>query len=172
MRVNDNGPMLRDIHLPSAAWWPPASGWWLLLLVVIALAVGVALWWRRRARRRPLQSILREIAAIEVAHASDRDDARAAEEASRVLRRVARCIDPGVAAQSGATWQAFVHRYARDIATRQALDSLMDVRFRAFPALEVPALTTALRAWCRTALGASRTHRVQKPVVIRNVATP
>jgi len=170
--MSDSGPVLRDIHLPSAGWWPLAPGWWLLLLVVIALAVGVAWWWRQRARWRPLQSILREIDAIEAAHASDRDDARVAEEASRVLRRVARRIDPAAAAQSGAIWRAFVHRYAPDAATRQALDSLMDIRFRAFPTLEVPALTTALRAWCRTALRAARARRFQKPAVMRNAATP
>jgi hypothetical protein len=170
--MSDSGPVLRDIHLPSAGWWPLAPGWWLLLLAVVALAVGVAWWWRQRTRWRPLQSILREIDAIEAAHAIDRDDARAAEEASRVLRRVARRIDPTVAAQSGATWRAFVHSCAPDAATRQALDTLMDIRFRAFPTLEVPALTKALRAWCRTALRTSRAHRFRKPAAVRSAATP
>lgn len=170
--MNDSGPALRDIHLPPARWWPPAPGWWLLLLVVIALGVGVAWWWRRRARRRPLRSILREIDAIEAAYASNGDDARVAEAASRLLRRLARRIDPASATQSGATWHEFVHRYARDAATRQALDSLMDVRFRAHPALDVPAVTAALRAWCRAALRTPRQRRFQKPAAVRSALTP
>ncbi len=170
--MNDSGPVLRDIHLPPAGWWPPAPGWWLLALVVIALAVGVAWWWRRHARQRPLRSVLREIDAIEAAHADHRDDTRVAEDASRLLRRMARRIDPAVATQTGAAWRAFVHRYARDAATRHALESLMDVRFRARPALDVPAVATALRAWCRVALRAPRARRFQKPAAGRGAATP
>lgn len=170
--MNDSGPVLRDIHLPPAGWWPPAPGWWLLLLAVIAFAVGVAWWWRRRARRRPLQSILREIDAIEAAHADRHDDACAAEDASRLLRRMARRIDPAAATQDGAAWRAFVHRYARDAATRQALDALMDVRFRALPVLDVPAVAAALRVWCRTAWRAPRGRRFQEPVVIPKAAMP
>ena len=166
------GPDLRDIHLPPAGWWPPAPGWWLLLLVVIALAAVGAGWWRQRARRRPLRSILREIGVIEAAYARDHDDGRVAEEASRLLRRIARCIDPAVVTQSGATWRAFVHRYARDDATRQALDSLMDVRFRAAPALDVPAVTAALRVWCRTAWRSPRVRRFQKAALMRNAVVP
>lgn len=170
--MNDSGPVLRDIHLPPAGWWPLAPGWWLLALVVIVLAIGVAWWWRRHARQRPLRSVLREIDAIEAAHADHRDDTRAAEQASRLLRRMARRIDPAVASQTGAAWRAFVRRYARDAATRQALESLMDVRFRARPALDVPAVATALRAWCCIALRAPRARRFQKPAAARGAATP
>jgi hypothetical protein len=170
--VNDSGPVLRDIHLPSAGWWPPAPGWWLLALVVIVLALGAARWWRRRASRRPLRSILREIDAIEAAYAGHRDGARVAEEAACLLRRVARRLDPAVASQTGATWRVFVQRHAHDAATRHALDSLMDVRFRAHPALDIPAVASALRAWCRAALRAPHARRFRKPAVVRSAATP
>jgi hypothetical protein len=170
--MNDSGPVLRDIHLPPAGWWPPAPGWWLLLLVVIAFALGVAWWWRRRARLRPLQSILREIDAIEAAYADPRDDTRVVEEASHLLRRVARRIDPAVATQTGDRWCAFVHRHVRDATARQALDSLMDVRFRAHPALDVPAVTAALRAWCCAALCTPRARRFRQPAAARSAATP
>lgn len=170
--MNDSGPVLRDIHLPSAGWWPPAPGWWLLALVVIVLALGAARWWRRRASRRPLRSILREIDAIEAAYAGHRDGARVAEEASRLLRRVARRLDPAVASQTGATWRVFVQRHAHDAATRHALDSLMDVRFRAHPALDIPAVASALRAWCRAALRAPHARRFRKPAVVRSAKTP
>jgi hypothetical protein len=170
--VNDSGPVLRDIHLPSAGWWPPAPGWWLLALVVIVLALGAARWWRRRASRRPLRSILREIDAIEAAYAGHRDGARVAEEASCLLRRVARRLDPAVASQTGATWRVFVQRHAHDAATRHALDSLMDVRFRAHPALDIPAVASALRAWCRAALRAPHARRFRKPAVVRSAKTP
>jgi len=170
--VDDGGPVLRDIHLPSAGWWPPAPGWWLLALVIIVLSVAVAWWWRHRARRRLLRSVLREIDAIQAAYADHRDDTRVVEDASRLLRRVARRIDPGVATQTGDRWCAFVHRHARDAAARQALDSLMDVRFRAHPALDVPAVTAALRAWCRAALCTPRARRFRKPAAVRSAATP
>lgn len=170
--MNDGGPVLRDIHLPPAGWWPPAPGWWLAGLVVLVMAAGVAWWWRRRARWRPLPSILREIDAIEAAYARHRDDTRVTEEASRLLRRMAHRIDPAMATQTGAAWRAFVHRHARDAATRHALDGLMDVRFRAHPALDVPAVTTALRAWCRAALRTPRARRFEKPAAVRSAATP
>lgn len=170
--MNDNGPVLRDIHLPPAGWWPPAAGWWLLVLVVIVLAGGAAWWWRRRARQRPLRSILREIDAIEAAHADHRDDTRVAEEASRLLRRVARRLDPAVASQTGPAWRAFVQRHAHDAATWHALDGLMDVRFRAHPAFDIPAVASALRAWCRAALRVPHARRFRKPAVVRSAATP
>jgi hypothetical protein len=170
--MNDTGPVLRDIHLPPPAWWPPAPGWWLLALVAAVAAVGVAWWWRRRERRRPLRSVLREIHAIEAAHADHRDDARVAEQASRLLRRVARRIDPVAATRNGDAWRAFVHRHAPEAKTREALDSLMDVRFHAHPVLDMPAVTAALRAWCRTALCTPRTRRLKKPAILRRTATP
>lgn len=147
-----NGPVLRDIHLPAASWWPPAPGWWALLALLVVLAMGIAWWARRRARGGLLRAALREVDTLAAAHAVDGDDARLADGASRLLRRVALRVDPAAAAQDGAAWAAFVHAYARDDATRRTLDTLAVQRFRAQPALAAPALLQALRNWCRAAL--------------------
>lgn len=151
--MNTAGPVLRDIHLPPAGWWPPAPGWWLVGLFVLTVAACVVWWLRRRTRSGVLRSALREVDAIESAHAADRDGARLADACSRLLRRVARRVDPPAASAAGAAWRAFLHRYARDDATRRALDDLDRARFRAHPDLDTAALLAAMRAWCRRALG-------------------
>lgn len=147
-----NGPVLRDIHVPPAGWWPPAPGWWVLAGVVVAL--GLAAWacfaWRRRGSA--LRAALHEIDVLAAVFARDGDIEALADRASRLLRRIALRIDPGVAAHAGAEWRAFVHRYARDDATQRQLDALADARFRANPVIDAAALLAALRAWCRTAL--------------------
>lgn len=147
-----NGPALRDIHLPSAPWWPLAPGWWALLVVLLLVAAGVVWWLRHKRKQGPLRAALREVDRLTAAHAADGDDARLAEGASRLLRRVALRIDPAAAAQDGAAWGMFVHAHARDAATRQTLDELATQRFRAQPALDAPALLAALRTWCRDAM--------------------
>lgn len=152
-----NGPVLRDIHLPSAPWWPLAPGWWALAAVVALLAVGVAWWLRRQASRRPLRAALREVDALAASHAADGDDAGLADGASRLLRRIALRIDPGAAAQTGAAWSAFVAAHARDASTRRALAALAAQRFRAQPAVDAPLLLVALRTWCRDALSGRAT---------------
>lgn len=146
------GPVLRDIHLPTAGWWPPAPVWWLLAALLLFGAAGIAWLLWRHARRRPLRAALREIGILESSFARDGDVAWLADAASRLLRRIARRIDPVAASRSGEAWRAFVHRHANDAGTRKILDELIEARFRAQPALDVPALMAALRAWCREAL--------------------
>jgi hypothetical protein len=147
-----NGPVLRDIHLPPAYWWPPAPGWWLLAALLALAALGIAWWLRRLARAHPMRMAMHEIDALETAYARDGDAGRLVDGASRLMRRVALRVAPGAAAQTGAGWRAFVHTYASDAAHRQLLDELASERFRARPALDAPALLSALRAWCRDAL--------------------
>lgn len=152
--MNPQGPVLRDIHLPPAAWWPPGPGWWLLAAAVVLIATGIAWWLRRRARLRPLRAALREVDAIQSAFERSNDVVRLAEDASCLLRRVACRIDRAAASRSGMAWRTFLHRYARDAATLHALDALAEARFRATPSLDAPALLAALRTWCRDALRA------------------
>ncbi|TAN06442.1 MAG: DUF4381 domain-containing protein [Rhodanobacteraceae bacterium] len=147
-----NGPALRDIHIPAAAWWPLAPGWWLLLGVLALACAGVVLWRAGRAQRGPLRAALREIDALEARHARDGDDACVVDGASRLMRRVARRIEPVAASRSGDAWRAFVHRYARDEGARGALDRLAEIRFHAQPSVDAEVLITALRAWCSDAL--------------------
>lgn len=170
--MNASGPVLRDIHLPPAAWWPLAPGWWLLALGLIFVLAGFALWWWVWQRGHLLHSVMREIDAIEAAHAANGDAARLADHASRLLRRVARRVDPAAAAQGGEAWRAFLHHHAHDPATRKALDDLADARFRAHPVLDAPALMAALRAWCRNALRGRSVPRACAPAATRRVATP
>lgn len=150
--MNVDGPVLRDIHLPPAPWWPPAPGVWLVAALLALLAGSVAWWLWRHARRRPLRAALREVDRIARAWAVDRDAANVLDGASRLLRRVARRIDPAAASASGDAWRGFVHRYAPDEDTRATLDAFLGARYRAQPALDARVLLPALRAWCRRAL--------------------
>lgn len=171
-----NGPALRDIHVPPAGWWPPAPGWWVLAGIVIAIALVAIAWFARHRRRAPLRAALREIDALAAGFERDGDAVRLADRSSRLLRRVARRIDPAAASRDGAAWRGFVHRYARGAATQRVLDELADARFRAEPALDAPALLAALRAWCRRALRRSviRESRSAAPPAlrVRGVARP
>jgi hypothetical protein len=146
--------VLRDIHLPPAHWWPPAPGWWLLAVVLLLAAGGIA-WWLWRSRLgAPIRAALREIDALEAAHACDGNPAVLADGASRLMRRVALRVAPDAAAQTGAAWHAFVLAHAPDENARHALGELAGERCRAQPALDAPNLFAVLRAWCRNALSA------------------
>lgn len=150
--MNAGGPLLRDIHLPSAAWWPLAPGWWIVVALVLLVACVVTWLLWRRTRQRPLRAALREIDAIEAAHARGGDIGQLADGVSRLLRRVAYKIDPAAASQFGDAWRLFLSRYARDEVTHEALSRLVEARYQAHPVLDAPALLAALRAWCREAL--------------------
>lgn len=153
-----DGPVLRDIHVPPAGWWPPAPGWWIVAALVVLACCAIAWWFRRRARQRPRRAALREIDALEAAYERDGDAARLADGASRLLRRVARLVDPGAASLTGDAWHEFLHRYAHDAETQVALDRLVATRFLARPIVEAPVVLAALRKWCRAALRGRR-HR-------------
>lgn len=150
--MNADGPVLRDIHLPSAAWWPPAPGWWIVAAAVLLGACAIAWLQWRRARRRPLRASIREVDSLAIAYARNRDATQLVDGASRLLRRVARMIDPAAASRSGDAWRAFLRVYGCDMATQDALDHLVEARFRAHPVPDAPALLAALRTWCRDAL--------------------
>lgn len=154
-----DGPVLRDIHLPPAGWWPPAPGWWGVAALVVLASCAIAWLFWRRTRQRIRRAALREIDSLAAAYAQDGDMTRLAEGASRLLRRVARLVDPDVASLSGDAWRAFLHRYANDAQTQAALDRLIATRYLAQPVLEAPMLLAALRGWCRNALRGGRRHR-------------
>jgi len=147
-----DGPSLRDIHLPSAAWWPLAPGWWVVVASIVLLVVVAAWSMRRRKRHRPLAMALQEIDVLAATFARNGDTAELADGASRLLRRVGRKVDPAIASRSGEAWRTFVQAHAHDADVRATLDGLLDARFRARPVLDAPALLAALRAWCGNAL--------------------
>ncbi|TAN08449.1 MAG: DUF4381 domain-containing protein [Rhodanobacteraceae bacterium] len=146
------GPALRDIHLPPAAWWPLAPGWWLLAGLVLVAGLLATAWLVARRRRGTLRALLREIDDLERGYAGAGNAEALADRASRVLRRVARRVEPLAASTHGQAWRAFVQTYAHTDATRRALDALLDARYRAAAALDARMVCVALRAWCRAAL--------------------
>ena len=162
-----DGPVLRDIHLPPAGWWPPAPGWWGVAALVVLASCAVALAFWRRARQRTRRAAFREIDSLAATYAQDGDMTRLAEGASRLLRRVARLVDPDAANLSGDAWRAFLHRHAHDAETQAALDRLIETRYLAQPVVEAPALLAALRGWCRSALPGGRRHRAVQPRSVR-----
>jgi hypothetical protein len=166
------GPVLRDIHLPPASWWPPAPGWWLLAALVLVAGALVVAWCVYRRRRGALNALLREIDGLEPAYARYADSVRLADQASRVLRRVARRVEPRAASTNGSAWRAFVHKYAQGDVTRQALDALLDARFRVAPVLDASALCAALRAWCRAALRRRPARSPRTPIITHDGTAP
>ena len=158
--MNGAGPVLRDIHLPTATWWPLAPAWWLLSVLVALIAAAAIVGVLRHRRGGVLRAALHELDRLEAEHARDPASALLADRASRLLRRVARCVEPSAVGASGEAWRTFVLRYARSPAVRDALDALLDARFRADPVLDAPAVLSALRAWCRAALRRDAASRV------------
>ena len=158
--MNGAGPVLRDIHLPTATWWPLAPAWWFLSALVALAAAAAIVGLLRHRRGGVLRAVLRELDRLEAEHARNPASTLLADRASRLLRRVARRVEPSAVAASGEAWRAFVLRYARGPAVRDALDALLDARFRANPVLDAPAVLSALRAWCRAALRRGIARRV------------
>ncbi|HEX7348484.1 MAG TPA: DUF4381 domain-containing protein [Rhodanobacteraceae bacterium] len=147
------GPTLRDIHLPTAAWWPLAPAWWMVVAVLAASIIAIIAWAWIHRRRRALRAALREIDAWQREQQHAPDVRALAAQASALMRRVARHVEPGVASRDGAAWRGFVGRYARTAATREVLQHLLDERYRRAPTLDAATLLPALRLWCRAALG-------------------
>ncbi|MET0937152.1 MAG: DUF4381 domain-containing protein [Luteibacter sp.] len=149
----DQGPQLRDIHVPHVSmWWPLAPGWW----IAIALAVGgiVATFFvlrRRRAWKRYVDASLAELRLAVSRHAVDGDSGAFAGVASQLLRRVARQRDPRTVALRGAAWHDALAAMAprRDVARLVTLD---DAIYRRAIAVDAAAVAADLEAWVHDAL--------------------
>ncbi len=104
------GPVLQDIHLPTApGFWPPAPGWWALAAFVLLLMLLAGLRLRRRWRRRAWRRHLAvELAAIDARHPYFQFPAAHVAALSMFLRRLAVCADAGVAALQGEAWLRFL----------------------------------------------------------------
>lgn len=153
------GPLLRDIHLPpDPSWWPPAPGWWLLgglLLTIAALAAWFA--WRRRRQRHRIAAVLVDIAALERRHADD--PARLAAALHELLRRAARRYDPGATHHRGEAWRQCLAKVPVDAATIEQLMTLDDAMYRPHAAGDLGAVAAAVRTWLARALEQGMRHK-------------
>jgi len=170
--VTVGAPVLRDIHLPSAAWWPPAPGWWLLAALALLLVASGVWLARRHVRRGPLRAAMREVDLLERDYSRNGDTAMLAAGASRLLRRVAMRVAPASAAAPGDAWRAFLGTHAGDASTAQELDILVTAPFRNRPSLDANALLDAVRACCRHALRRDRRPRGSTRLPIPAVGKP
>jgi hypothetical protein len=152
---------LRDYHLPDpVGWWPPAPGWWLAALLALLLLIwlirAVLGWHRRRAARR---FALRELKALQRAHAKDEDDSVLLRGLSRLLRRFALSRFPRhqVAGLSGEAWLDFLERQHPDSSFRDGPGRLLlDAPYRPAPDTEaLPELTRLVRQWIAANPGAA-----------------
>lgn len=149
-----DGPKLRDIHLPAPpSWWPPAPGWWVLAaLVLLALAIGVWIWRRHRRVISQRQRVLREVDRLAEQHRLDSDQAALAIGLHQLLRRVARQHDLSAARQTGPAWRQTLARVPVDAATLDRLLELDQLMYRERPAFEPAAAVSGVRDWLRVAL--------------------
>lgn len=157
--MQQDGPQLRDIHVPHVSmWWPLAPGWWAAIaLLVVALVVAILAWRRRAARRRRADAVVAELHAARERHAKDGDAAAFAAAANQLVRRVARMRDPRSVTLSGDDWRRALATQAPHVALDRlvALDGAM---YRPKAELDVAATARDVEAWIRTAM--RRTSRV------------
>jgi hypothetical protein len=153
--MNENGPVLRDIHLPpDPSWWPPAPGWWMLaVLLLIAIAYLIRMAQRRVRERRWRQRVRAEIESIAASLATQADPTRLAAEISQLLRRASLLHDPHAAALSGEAWLGFLDaQIGGDAFSKGAGRVLLDAPFRRVAEVDAEALLGLTRTWLTQAL--------------------
>lgn len=158
----DQGPELRDVHVPQVSpWWPLAPGWWIVVgLVVVGAIALVVLLRRRRAWRRRVERALDSLRDARGRYARDEDPAAFAATVHQLLRRVARTRDPRSVTLRGEAWREALASMAPrvDVARLAVLEAAI---YRPAAALDVDAVTRDTEHWVRAALrrGAPREAR-------------
>lgn len=149
----DNGPELRDIHVPRVSmWWPLAPGWWVVLALLAVTVVALAIFLRRRAAwRRHVQASLADLRDAQARHALDGDTPAFAAAASELVRRVARTRDARSVTMSGKAWHEALATMApnHDVAALVALDA---AKYRRNVDIDVAATARDIEAWVRAAM--------------------
>lgn len=146
------GPELRDIHVPHVSWWPLATGWWLLAGLVVATLIVIGWRWRRRVHhRRYIDRLLASLRDARVRHAADGDNAAFAASAHELVRRVARTRDPASVTLSSRAWHDALAAMApaRDVSRLAQLDIAM---YQPRASVDVDAVANDVDAWVRDAL--------------------
>ena len=140
---------LRDIHLPA----PPA--WWAMPEVWAALActlMGVAWFIYHRLRHRLLHRSLRELAALEAAHALDPDAVHLARGLSQLLRRHAAACFPeaGVEGLTGRDWLDFLDAHGGGSDFTQGAGAVLEsLPYQGSGSADTRALIALARRWLR-----------------------
>ncbi|AIF46839.1 DUF4381 family protein [Dyella japonica] len=168
--AQQNGPSLRDIHLPPPpSWWPPAPGWWGLAVLVIACAAIGIWWWRRRGQRRAAER--RVLAEVDQLLALSREQPQAlAAGLHQLLRRGALRIDPLAGQLHGDDWRQTLARMPVDGATLEQLHAVETATFRPGASLDADAAANATRRWLALAWRQghkSRARDLSKAVEVR-----
>jgi hypothetical protein len=149
----NNGPELRDIHVPYVSmWWPLAPGWWLSLAVLVALAIVLVVYLRRRAAwRRYVDNSLADLHEAKAKHAADGDALAFAATASQLVRRVARTRDARSVSMSGDVWREALAAMApkQDVSVLVGLDV---AKYRRDADIDVAVAARDVEAWVRAAI--------------------
>lgn len=156
-----NGPELRDIHVPHVSmWWPLAPGWWVLAILLVAGAVALVIVWRRRmAWRRFVDGSLSDLRDAMAKYAADGDALAFTATASQLVRRVARTRDVRSVALSGQAWHDALSAMTpkHDVTPVVALDT---AKYRRNVDIDVAATARDVEAWVRAALRRGRGSHV------------
>lgn len=146
-----NGPLLRDIHLPpQPSWWPPAPGWWALAALIMAAALVGLWWWRRRCRRRAAEAQV--LAEVDRVLALWREQPQALASAlHQLLRRGALRIDPLATQQRGNAWRQTLARVRVDASTLEQLNTLDAAMYQPSATLNAEQAAGATRRWLQQA---------------------
>ena len=105
MNQND-GLLLKDIHLPEAVfWWPPAVGWWFLIALFLLVLTATILHYLFRRKRRMRQHLLSEINQIRLSLELTGDTHQCARSLSKLLKQLALHVCPAICpASTGSSW--------------------------------------------------------------------
>lgn len=159
--MSENGPELRDIHLPAdPSWWPPAPGWWLLAILCLGLFVAAVLWLRRRlARRRWQQRVYSELDRIAAQHSAAPDTQRLSAEVSQLLRRASRLIDPVAPALHGQAWLDFLDTtLGTDEFSRGVGRVILEGPYQRSTSCDADALLELSRRWLKRVIEKQDSH--------------
>lgn len=159
--MNQDGPELRDIHLPAdPSWWPPAPGWWLLGVLILIAIIWLLRFRRRRMRQRYwMASVRHELGKIAATHAAQPNAARLAGEISALMRRASLLIAPHAAALQGEAWLQFLDAQLDDDSFTHGVGRvLVDAPFQRTPEIDADALLALSARWLDRALAQRSRH--------------